>query len=85
MGPSIQMAINDSAVTVNCKHCYHHRDRKEDGGRRGPAAAGDRNPRVPPLARRVELLLCTVSRIDAMKKTAEWPFTRQAARGRGPL
>ncbi|WP_175765750.1 hypothetical protein [Burkholderia ambifaria] len=43
MGPSIQIAINDSAVTVNCKHCYHRRDRMEDGGRRGPAAAGDRN------------------------------------------
>ncbi|WP_157768494.1 hypothetical protein [Burkholderia ambifaria] len=84
MGPSIQIAINDSAVTVNCKHRYHRRDRKEDGGRRGPAA-GTEIPRAPPLARRVELLLCTVSRIDAMKKTAEWPFTRQAARGRGAL
>jgi hypothetical protein len=37
-------------------------------------SGGQESNRVPPLARRVALLLRTVSQIEAMKKTAEWPF-----------
>ncbi|WP_196799011.1 hypothetical protein [Burkholderia cepacia] len=44
MVSSIQIDINDSAMTGNCNHCYHRQQRKEDGGRRQRTATNRMTP-----------------------------------------
>ncbi|WP_128841334.1 hypothetical protein [Burkholderia catarinensis] len=56
MVTSIQVAINDSAMTVDCKHCYHRHDEWKAVVGVGEQQRQHESIPLPPLARHVELL-----------------------------